>query len=673
MRSESLVCLIPRVGTIGREESLNERFGDFAFTTILGDIPRVNPVMRLFAPVLVLLFLFSSWSVSDDAVSLTDRKRILDVRRSVQAAGRSYAANKYDRAADEIRSAIELVGQIAKQSPELMPQLSSQVTRIEKAKELLQARGITLPPVLSPAPMTVDSKPSPTKPSLPKVPQNDALSFKTVVAPILANRCGQCHVSGAKGGFRMTSYATLMKGPPEGVVIFPGDIVGSRLIETIETGDMPRGSGEVTAEEFATLKAWVAAGAKFDGDSPGEPLLGSGGDTASAQTEMKVARSTGSETVSFAKDVAGLLVKNCSGCHIDSMQVRGGLRMDNFASLLRGGDSGAIVQPGDGSGSLLIRKMRGMEGDRMPSGGRPPLAEEDIQLIATWIDEGAKLDGANETQPLVVMNQLAWALSASPDEVAAKRAELASQAWTLVNGSDKSIDETQSVNFLVTGIASKATLDLVSSVVEKQMKVVESVVPSSDDVSFDGRATVFVFPKRYGYSEFAKMVEGRSVPTGWTNHWSFDGINAYIAVVASERDDAKEIESRLLAPTVSLSVATSGIDVPRWFAEGIGVATSMRKAKLSRDERRKIESETLQAVSATPSAESFLAGKLTPEQSDRVGAALATTFLDRSYRRKFDQLLRQLGQGSPFDDSFEMVFGVTTTTFVDAWLGQMRR
>ena len=89
------------------------------------------------------------------------------------------------------------------------------------------------------------------------------------MAPILVSRCGRCHVSDSKGGFSLATFAALMKGPPEGVVIFAGDTVGSRLIETIETGDMPRGGGKVTPQELQTLKAWILSGAKFDGSDPG--------------------------------------------------------------------------------------------------------------------------------------------------------------------------------------------------------------------------------------------------------------------------------------------------------------------------------------------------------------------------------------------------------------------
>ena len=258
------------------------------------------------------------------------------------------------------------------------------------------------------------------------------ISFTKTVAPILVSRCGRCHVSDSKGGFNMATFAALMKGPPEGVVIFAGDTIGSRLIETIETGDMPRGGGKVTPQELQTLKAWIVAGAKFDGADPGAPIAaGATPPPTTASPRPAARRATGKETVSFAAHVAPLLVDNCKGCHIDAMQTRGGLRMDTFAQMLRGGDSGAVITPGRGEASLLVKKLRGMVGQRMPAGGRPALSDESIKLISTWIDEGATLDGASETQPLSVMSQLAWASSATSKQMSERRQQLADKNMKL--------------------------------------------------------------------------------------------------------------------------------------------------------------------------------------------------------------------------------------------------
>ncbi len=174
----------------------------------------------------------------------------------------------------------------------------------------------------------------------------------------------------------------------------------SRLVEVIESASMPPGGGGIPANDLKVLKDWIAGGARYDGASPDLPLAGmANGQPAAAAAPMPVApvkRATGKETVSFAKDIAPILLQNCNGCHIDAMQVRGGLRMDNFALLLKGGDTGAVVDGGKSAMSLLVRKLKGEEGQRMPAGGRPPLSDEQITLISKWIDEGAALDGGDE-------------------------------------------------------------------------------------------------------------------------------------------------------------------------------------------------------------------------------------------------------------------------------------
>ncbi len=470
----------------------------------------------------------------------------------------------------------------------------------------------------------------------------------------------------------MATFAALMKGPPEGVVIFAGDTVGSRLIETIETGDMPRGGGKVTPAELELLKGWIIAGAKFDGPDPAAPLAAGATPAPAPRNKPEIRRSTGSETVSFAADVAPLLVENCNGCHIDAMQTRGGLRMDTFAQLLRGGDSGEIILAGKGDESLLVQKLRGMVGERMPAGGRPALSDESIALISTWIDEGATLDGANENQSLRVMSQLAWAASASPQELSEKRQQLANQNMKLVTASGGGITSKQTEHFLVIGTASRGTIDLVAEQAEAQMKLAKTVVAAkSGEAYFHGRATIFVLPRRYDYSEFAKMVERRSVPSSWSSHWQFDGIDAYVSMVASEQDKEDEIASRLAAPIVSLAMSTRGGGMPRWLAEGVGVATASRKGS-SREAKMRLEAETSEAFAQMENAKMFLDGKMTPENTDRIGAAIAAFMMDRNYRRGFDTMLRHLGSGVPFEQAFTQAFNMPPETFVGNWLKYVR-
>ncbi|MGC6446925.1 MAG: c-type cytochrome domain-containing protein [Rubripirellula sp.] len=620
---------------------------------------------------------------------------VKEVNDAIVAAGKSYASGNYDASGEQIEKAMQrLTVAVSKGGQEALTELGPAIQRIEKAHTLLQFEGISLTPFR--IPKLTDSKSDSTKsmepvPAVPKpqpvTPEPSPkpaptpgdgemmISFKDEVAPILVQRCGQCHIRDTKGGFNTATFAALMKGPPEGVVIFAGDTIGSRLIETIETGDMPRGGGRVTPAELKTLKDWINSGAKFDGDDPEAPIGGGAAPAAPVNMNLEVRRATGSETVSFAADVAPLLVDNCNGCHLDAMQVRGGLRLDTFAQLLQGGDSGTIIVPGKSADSLLIQKLKGMVGQRMPSGGRPALSDESIQLISTWIDEGATLDGDSPTQPIRVMSQLAWAASASPEEMSEHRAGLTAEHLQLVTASSTQVAKVETEHFLVSGTVSEGTLELVGKLAESQMKKVRTVVKGgTGEAFFKGRASIFVFPKRYEYSEFAKMVERRSIPSDWTSHWSFDGIDAYLSVVCSEQEeDEKVIESRLASPLVSLAVATRRRGVPRWFAEGAGLASSSQNgAKRDRDEVRQQQVELSTALSTMENAKQFLDGKLSPEHTDLIGGMIVGTMMDRTHRRNFDALIRLLGNGQSFDQAFPASFGVRPEDFVKNWITWVR-
>ena len=78
----------------------------------------------------------------------------------------------------------------------------------------------------------------------------------------------------------------------------------------------------------------------------------------------------------------------------------GGLRLDSKAAVLKGGKHGKAVVPGKGEESLLYKLLKepvtvkDEEIDAMPK-PRPgqefhPLPDEQIELIKTWIDQGAK-------------------------------------------------------------------------------------------------------------------------------------------------------------------------------------------------------------------------------------------------------------------------------------------
>ena len=89
----------------------------------------------------------------------------------------------------------------------------------------------------------------------------------------------------------------------------------------------------------------------------------------------------------FEKKIRPVLTQHCYKCHsAAAASVKGELKLDTRDGLLKGGESGASVVPGDSQSSLLMEALR-FEGLEMPPTGK--LSDEQIADFAAWIDMGA--------------------------------------------------------------------------------------------------------------------------------------------------------------------------------------------------------------------------------------------------------------------------------------------
>ena len=89
------------------------------------------------------------------------------------------------------------------------------------------------------------------------------------------------------------------------------------------------------------------------------------------------------------ESVIEVFSEQCLVCHSE-VGKSGKLSLETVESILAGGKSGPAVVPGEPKASLLIVRLRALNGTQvMPQGG-PPLPEEKIKLIELWIAAGAK-------------------------------------------------------------------------------------------------------------------------------------------------------------------------------------------------------------------------------------------------------------------------------------------
>ena len=102
--------------------------------------------------------------------------------------------------------------------------------------------------------------------------------------------------------------------------------------------------------------------------------------------------------VSFVKDVAPILSKKCGSCHDD--KASGGLRLDTFAGMEKGGRSGPLAIAGRPQASLLMQRLMIPNPQlRMPKNAEA-LTPAEVQTIGTWIGAGAKFDGDDKATEL---------------------------------------------------------------------------------------------------------------------------------------------------------------------------------------------------------------------------------------------------------------------------------
>lgn len=93
----------------------------------------------------------------------------------------------------------------------------------------------------------------------------------------------------------------------------------------------------------------------------------------------------------FEREVKPILEERCFDCHGPKKQ-KGGLRLDQKAGMLSGGDSGEpAVRPGRSGESPLLKLVSSLEKDEMmpPKGER--LKPEQVLALKKWIDDGAHL------------------------------------------------------------------------------------------------------------------------------------------------------------------------------------------------------------------------------------------------------------------------------------------
>jgi len=98
--------------------------------------------------------------------------------------------------------------------------------------------------------------------------------------------------------------------------------------------------------------------------------------------------------VSFQNDIDPILNDKCLQCHKPPNgvgYVRTGMDMQSYDTLMKGTIFGTVIIPGDSKRSVLNKLTEGRAGElmRMPHGDAKKLTAEEIELLKSWVNQGA--------------------------------------------------------------------------------------------------------------------------------------------------------------------------------------------------------------------------------------------------------------------------------------------
>ncbi len=142
-----------------------------------------------------------------------------------------------------------------------------------------------------------------------------------------------------------------------------------------------------------------------------------------AELPLPVADVQRTDPVDFGKEIVPILKRNCLACH-HQKEAEGGLVLETFDSILKGGDSGHGVVAKDVSASLLFTRASGAEEPLMPPEdnevGAKPLTPEELGILKLWIEQGAPGSGDSvsesiDWQPIPESIRTSYAMDVSPD------------------------------------------------------------------------------------------------------------------------------------------------------------------------------------------------------------------------------------------------------------------
>ena len=203
------------------------------------------------------------------------------------------------------------------------------------------------------------------------------------------------------------------------------------------------------------------------------------------------------------------------GCHSGN-KPRGGLLLTTVNNMMKGGNSGRVIIPGDLEGSRLFRLVGGLENPRMPQ-NQARITRKNYEDLKKWFLEGNKFDVDDPNKLLrdivptdeeIAAERLA---KLSDEEFAQHRMRRSQELWTNAL-SKQTYRWLETREFLVYGNISDARMKEIAEWAEDHAGELRKTFSEKGLYLWKGKLAIYVVKDRFDFEEFSSVNLGQEAP-----------------------------------------------------------------------------------------------------------------------------------------------------------------
>lgn len=654
------------------------------------------------------------WNAFAGELTADHRKELTEIRREINKVQTLITSKKQDEAAqllDSLQTRLHKVTQEA------------EIDEKEKTVAPVYAALETKRKILAKLPGTGSrfaEKGLPASRGGPGMRNAPTVDFAKEIAPIFVSQCVRCHNSeDAKGGLRVDTFAGLMLGGNAGKMIVAGNSNRSEIIDRLMASGpamMPKGGRPLPEGDVLKIVHWIDQGAKFTGEKdkpladlagaytpspksmdtpritetpkksdrrPNRKMADKSGRNSPAPT---IAYATGSEVVSFSRDIAPFMVNLCVGCHSGGGRgvEKTGFSMESIEALMRGGNDGPVVVAGSLEQSRLWQLVGEQDPIKMPPGEAVLITKTNWRNLKTWILEGAKFDTRNPKASLRSLVPTEEEVSAkkfgalSPTEFESFRREQVSTFWKKAYPNVTSATQEAGKDFLICGNVDEKRMKQVAQWAEEdQARLRKFFHERTEGMLWRGRLAVYVLKERSEYEEFARTHDGvEDVPRDVHGHVKVSPSLEFAYVVMHDTGDDPSPATPPLRVTLTENLTQallqrSKIRTPDWVGRGIGLVLASRQNPRA-EYFRHLTSQAPKLVTALGApTEIFNPTAFSPDDVAPIGFTLVNFILKNGGDPSFVRFVKELQQGASLENAIQGVYRINKDAMAVSYATQL--